>query len=88
MHTETLSLKIRVKIPDSDIFTLHFRIRCFPNVFFQNTSTPFSMAYGVAHCCVYRTNRSLLKMELLGFLVDFPVIFVTIVFGCFAKAVC
>jgi len=74
------------KLPDSSIFTFHFRIRCFYSTFFQNTSALFTVACGVARCCAYCRNRSLL--ELLAFVMDFAVVFVTAVFGCFPKAVC
>lgn len=81
-------MQIGVKLPDSSIFTFCFHIRCISSIFFQNTSALFSIAYAVARCCVGCTNRSLLKMELLAFLVDFAVMFVTTAFGCFTKAVC
>lgn len=62
MHMETLSLQARVKSPGSNNFTFCFHIRCFSSIFFENISASFSIAVGVACCCVCCTSGSLLNI--------------------------
>lgn len=77
MHLEAWSLQTGVKLPDSGVLTFHLISDAHVIDLLRTPLHHLTLLTVWPYC----TDGSLPKRELLGFLVDFPVTFVTTVSG-------